>query len=77
MTLHGHRPWGGVGCGGWWREGTEQASEDAAAVTRQYHAHVHQAGITEVLALGGPHQPVLLKEPSVLLQVQGPQPLSH
>lgn len=77
MTLHGHGPLGQAGCRGWGRVGTEQASQDAAAVAGEQHAHVHQAGIAEALALCGPHQSVLLKEPGVLLQVQCPQPLGH
>lgn len=77
VTFHGHRPRGGAGCRGRGRVGAEQAGQDAAAVAREQHAHVHQAGIAEALALRGPHQSVLLEEPGVLLQVQGPQPLGH
>lgn len=77
MTLHGHGPWGQAGCRGWGCVGTEQASQDAAAVAREHHAHVHQAGVTEALAVCGPHQAVLLEEPRVLLQVQRSQPLGH
>lgn len=47
--------------------GAQQACQDAAAVTREQHAHVQQAGITEALAVRGPHQSVLLEEPGVLL----------
>lgn len=57
--------------------GTVQTSQDTAAVAREVHAHVHQAGIAEALALSGPHQSVLLKECCVLLQVQCPQPLGY
>lgn len=54
-----------------------QSSQDTAAVTREEHAHVHQARIAEALAFGGPYQSVLLKECRILLQVQCPQPLSY
>lgn len=54
-----------------------QSSQDTAAVAREEHAHVHQAGIAEALAFSGPYQSVLLKECRVLLQVQGPQPLGY
>lgn len=57
--------------------GTEQASQDAAAVARKLYTHVHQAGIAEALAICGPHQSMMLKEHGVLLQVQCLQPLSH
>lgn len=57
--------------------GTEQTSQDTAAVAREVHAHVQQASIAEALAFGGPQQSTLLEERGVLLQVQCPQPLSY
>lgn len=57
--------------------GAVKTSQDAAAVAGEVHAHVQQASIAEALALGGPHQSVLLKECRVLLQVKCPQPLSY
>lgn len=57
--------------------GTVQTGQDTASVAREVHSHVHQAGIAEALAFGGPYQSVLLKECRVLLQVQCPQPLSY
>lgn len=69
VSLHGHRPWGRARYRGRRCVGTEQTSQDTAAVAREVHAHVQQASISEALAFGGTYQSMLLKERCILLQM--------